>query len=234
MKLKDRMRLSIRRRAGHVVLRAELAALGSASQVSLALKDLQCEGELVRLGAGVYAKASRDAGTGAVRPQADFETLAREAARKLKLAAHSKAVNEAEAAQAPPKDRSGSVVLDTGRRRVSRKLALGGRSVAYVNDRTRPRQRPHGARGDAHLAIPTTGVAQFVRALARRHHISYSPTSTDRWAETVTRLAGDEVRSGPVQDLLVALKRAGKLSTDDMAALLVSYLRERKQGVRSV
>ena len=233
MKLKDRMRLSIRRRAGHVVLRAELAALGSASQVSLALKDLQREGELVRLGAGVYAKASRDAGTGAVRPQADFETLAREAARKLKLAADPKAVNDADVAQAP-KERSHSVVLDTGRRRVSRKLALGGRSVAYVNDRTRPRQRPHGARDDAHLAIPTTGVAQFVRALARRHHVSYSPTSTDRWAETVTRLAGDEVRTGPVQDLLVALKRAGKLSTDDMAALMVSYLRESKQGVRSV
>lgn len=233
MKLKERMRLSIRRRAGHVVLRAELAALGSASQVSLALKDLQREGELVRLGAGVYAKASRDAGTGAVRPQADFETLAHEAARKLKLAADPKAGSEADAAQAS-KDRGHSVVLDTGRRRVSRKLALGGRSVAYVNDRTRPRQRPQGTRSDAHLAIPTTGVAQFVHALARRHHISYSPTSTDRWAEAVTRLAGDEVRSGPVQDLLVALKRAGKLSTDDMAALLVSYLRERKQGVRSV
>lgn len=99
-----------------MVLRAEPAALGSASQVSLALKDLQREGEQVRLGSGVYAKPSRDAGTGAVRPQADFETLAREAARKLKLAADSKAVNEAEAVQAP-KDRSHSVVLDTGRHR---------------------------------------------------------------------------------------------------------------------
>ena len=43
---------------------------------------------------------------------------------------------------------------------------------------------------------------------------------------------GDEAaRSGPVQDLLVALKRAGKLSKADMACLLVNYLRERKQGV---
>jgi len=56
----------------------------------------------------------------------------------------------------------------------------------------------------------------------------------DQWAETVTRLAGDEVRSGPVQDMLIALKRAGKLSTGDMAALLVNYLRERKQGGRPV
>jgi hypothetical protein len=84
------------------------------------------------------------------------------------------------------------------------------------------------------VTIPTTGVAQFVRDLARRHHVSYSHTSMDQWAETVTRLAGDDVRSGPIQDLLVALKRAGRLSADDMAALLVNYLRERKQGVRSV
>lgn len=70
MKLEDRMRLSIRRRAGHVVLRAELAGLGSASQVSHALKALQHQGELLRLGAGVYAKADRDGDTGTVRPQA--------------------------------------------------------------------------------------------------------------------------------------------------------------------
>jgi hypothetical protein len=47
----------------------------------------------------------------------------------------------------------------------------------------------------------------------------------------VTRPAGDEVRSGPLQDLLVALKRAGKLTKDDMAGLLVNHPRERKQGV---
>ena len=89
-------------------------------------------------------------------------------------------------------------------------------------------------RASARLTIPVTGVAQFVRDLARKHHVRYAPSPVDQWAETVTRLAGDEARSGPVQDLLVALKRAGKLSTEDMAALLVNYLRERKQGVRPV
>lgn len=63
MKLADRMRQSIRRRSGHVVLRAELAPLGGASQVSQALKTLQRDGELLRLGAGVYAKACRDEST---------------------------------------------------------------------------------------------------------------------------------------------------------------------------
>ena len=77
-------------------------------------------------------------------------------------------------------------------------------------------------------------MAEFVRDLASQHQVSYSPTASDQWAETVTRLAGDPVRTGPVQDLLVALKRAGKLSTADMTALLVNYLRERKHSVRSV
>lgn len=233
MKLEDRMRLSIRRRAGHVILRADVSGLGSASQVSHALTVLQDKGELVRLGAGVYAKAIRDAGTGAVRPLADFETLARETASKLRMVADPKAVGTAGTVQALA-DSGCPLVVDTGERRISRKLALGGHSVAYVNDRMRSRERAAGPRGGARMAIPTTGVAQFVQDLARKHRVSYTHTSLDQWAETVTRLAGDEVRSGPVQDLLVALKRAGKLSSDEMAALLVSYLRERKQGVRSV
>lgn len=227
MKLEDRMRLSIRRRAGHVVLRAELASLGSASQVSHVLKALQHGGELLRLGAGVYAKAHRDEKTGAVEPEVDFETLAREAALKLKMLSPT-------VGDALPPGQGDRLVFDTGRRRVSRKLGLDGRSVGYVNDRSRFSPRSRSSHSEARMAIPTTGVAQFVRALARKHKVSYTRTAMDQLAETVTRLAGDEVRSGSVQDLLVALKRAGKLSVDDMAALLVNYLRERKQDVRSV
>lgn len=230
MKLQDRMRLSIRRRAGHVVLRSELMSLGSASQVSLVLKLLQHEGELVRLGVGVYAKAHRDAQTGAVTPEVDFETLTREAAAKLKMLTSPKT----SVVTAPAVDQADPLVLDTGHRRVSRKLALEGRQVSYINDRSRSQGRSRQANAEARVAIPTTGVAQFVRALARKHKVSYARTPMDQWAETVTRLAGDEVRSGVVQDLLIALKRAGKLSTDDMTALLVNYLRERKQDVRSV
>lgn len=231
MKLQDRMRLSVRRRAGQVVLRAELAELGSASQVSHALKALQRDGELIRLGTGVYAKARKDEETGAIRPLADFETLARETAAKLKMDLASKN-RDAVGTMKSLKGSRDSVVLDTGHRRVSRKLRLGDHTVAYVNDRTR--KYPDERLSKGRLAIPTTGVAQFVRDLARQFGVSYARTPSDQWAETVTRLAGDEVRSGPVQDLLVALKRAGKLSTDDMAALLVNYLRERKQGVRSI
>lgn len=231
MKLQDRMRLSVRRCTGQVVLRAELAGLGSASQVSHALKALQRDGELVRLGAGVYVKAHKDAETGAVRPLADFETLAQEVAIKLKMVSAPGSVGMTAIGKSP-QGSGDALVLDTGRRRVSRKLALGGRTVAYVNDRTR--KHPDQLRVGGRLTIPTTGVAQFVRELARKYRVRYTRTPSDQWAETVTHLAGNEVRSGPVQDLLVALKRAGKLSSDEMATLLVNYLRERKQGVRPI
>lgn len=210
------MRQSIRRRSGHVVLRAELAPLGSASQVSQALKTLQRDGELLRLGAGVYAKARRDESTHEVAPVVDAETLGREVAHKLKA----KVIDGGD----------GTLVLDTGNRRVSRKLALGHGAVHYVNDRNRraftaTRKKPSGT-----APFPTTDVGSYVRELAAFHGVRYEPTAADQWAETVTRMAGDDVRSGPVQDLLVALKRAGKLTKDDMATLLVNYLRERKQS----
>ena len=217
MKLADRMRQSIRRRSGHVVLRAELAPLGSASQVSQALKALQRDGELLRLGAGVYAKARRDESTHKVTPVVDVETLGREVAHKLK-------------AQVTDGG-DGTLVLDTGERRVSRKLALGQSAVQYVNDRNRRTFTASKGRRWDMATFPTTDVGNYVRWLAGFHKVRYVPTAADQWAETVTRLAGDEVRSGPVQDLLVALKRAGKLTKDDMARLLVNYLRERKQGV---
>ncbi len=37
------------------------------------------------------------------------------------------------------------------------------------------------------------------------------------------------MQSGHVQDLLIALRRAGKLSTNEMMSLLVNYLRECQQ-----
>ncbi len=72
-------------------------------------------------------------------------------------------------------------------------------------------------------------MGNYVRWLAGVHGVRYVPTPADQWAETVTRLIGDEVRSGPVQDLPVALKRAGKLTKNSMARLLVNYLRERNR-----
>lgn len=232
MKLEDRMRQSIRRRVGNVVFRADVAGLGSPSQVTHALGALLHNGELLRMGSGVYAKATRDARTNLVRPLADFESLAREAAQKFGVPWQARTLatsGEPGAASHRPVE----FVVETGERRISRRLSLEGQVVVFVCGHGR-RAAGSGRTARHRLKIPTCGVAGFVQGLARRFKVAYTPTSMDRWAETVTRLAGDEVRSDGIQDLLVALKRSGKLSADEMAALMVNYLREQKQGVRSV
>jgi len=227
MKLEDRMRQSIRRRAGNVVLRADLAGLGSPSQVTHALDALQRRGELLRIGSGVYAKATRDAGTDRGRPLVDFESLAREAAQKFGVPWRPRTLK---ASGNGPSE----FVIETGERRISRKLSLDGQVVVFVSGRGRSAAASGKETTGRRLRIPSAGVARFVQGLARRFKVAYVPNAMDQWAEAVTRLAGDEVHADDTEDLLVALKRSGKLSIDEMTLLLVNHLRERKQGVRSV
>lgn len=113
------------------------------------------------------------------------------------------------------KRRSGVVVLR------SDVVELGSRSQVSASPQTLA------------LRIPTAGVCQFVADLAYESHISYTRSAADEWAEDVTRLAGDKPQSDATGDLLVALKRARKLSDREMAALLINHLRE-KRRVRSV
>ena len=67
--------------------------------------------------------------------------------------------------------------------------------------------------------------AIFVRQLAKREGIVFVPTFADIWASAVSRLAGDEVKSDPTDDLLVALARAGKLTPRDMTKLVIAHHR---------
>jgi hypothetical protein len=226
MKLEDRMLLSVRRRSGDVILRSDVAGMGSASQVSEALKALQRRGELVRLGAGVYAKARRDPATGVVVATAEPQTLASQALSKLGV--------DATLLAEPASSGRALLVADTGPRRISRQLFVGEQPVAYTNDRVKAAtHRESAARGPADrelaIRIPSSGVSRYVAELGARHHVTYSRTQGDEWADAVTRLAGDEVESDETGDLLVALRRAHKLTDREMAALLASHLRERKR-----
>lgn len=80
-------------------------------------------------------------------------------------------------------------------------------------------------------ALALTPMARYVEALAKRLGISYTPTYGDRWAFAVTRLAGDDVSSDRTDDLLVALRRAGKLSPTDMAKMAIEHHRMLKSHV---
>lgn len=71
-----------------------------------------------------------------------------------------------------------------------------------------------------------SGIKQYITDLDKKHNITYSKTYGDEWAETVTRLSDDDVDADEIEDLVIALKRAGIISGKDMAELLVNYLRE--------
>jgi hypothetical protein len=68
--------------------------------------------------------------------------------------------------------------------------------------------------------------AAHIRELARQYHVSYVQTQHDALARHITRLAGDDVELDEVEQLLIALQRAGYLSRGDMVRLQASYLRE--------
>ena len=76
--------------------------------------------------------------------------------------------------------------------------------------------------------LPTRHVARFIEQFAASCRVTAVRTHGDAWAESVTRLAGDEVRTDETEKTIIALRKAGKLSQRSMVLLLVNHLREAK------
>ncbi|MCK6391693.1 MAG: hypothetical protein L6Q40_11855, partial [Azonexus sp.] len=174
MKLEDRMRQSIRRRSGTVVLRSDVAALGSRTQVTHALSVLLREGVVLRLATGVYAKATRETPDGRVQPLGDIEAIIRETAQKWGVDLPAMAPRDVVGGAG---DDAAPLVVETDTPRISRRLVIDGKLVVF-RSRRRKRRDEEGRRS---LTIPTVGVAGFVRDLARRYKVAYSPSSMDHW-----------------------------------------------------
>ena len=77
------------------------------------------------------------------------------------------------------------------------------------------------------LEIPTSGLERFIVDLAKQHDVEYQRTSTDVLADTITRLADDDVQMDVVECLLIALERAGVVESESVVPLHVNYLREK-------
>jgi hypothetical protein len=75
---------------------------------------------------------------------------------------------------------------------------------------------------------PQSATATVIRNLARKHHVAYVGTRNDALAHHITRLAGDHVELDEVEQLLIALQRAGHLSRKEIVRLQARYLREAK------
>lgn len=162
MDIKGRILQSLRPRRDGVMLRSDVNALGSPSQVSAALKALLEKGLIIRLDRGIYAKPDKV-------------------------------------------------------EKIGRKVLLEQALAKMDSQRTHVRKQVRRRRSD-----PTE---ISVRQLANREGIVFAQTFADLWAEAVTKLSSDEVKSDETDDLLVALTRAGKLSPRDLARLVISHHR---------
>jgi hypothetical protein len=75
---------------------------------------------------------------------------------------------------------------------------------------------------------PATYTASVIRRMAARNHVTASVSENDVFARHVTRLSGDEVLLDDVEQMVIALQRAGLLSRVQAVRLQARYLRENK------
>jgi len=130
MTVVERIKRSIANQAPGVFLRAEFERFGSPAQVGRALRQLTSEGALVRFGLGVYAQAKPSVLSGQPIPARPLEVLAPEVLKKLGIAVLpsrlSQDYNAGRSTQLPS-----GIVLNTGKRRIVRRLSFNAQSVQY-------------------------------------------------------------------------------------------------------
>lgn len=136
MKLEDRVVKSIAKRSGVVILRSELASLGSSAQLGRVLASLVAQGKLVRVSKGVFAKTRINRFTGQPTAAGTFEDIAAETFRKLGVTiAPSQRMAEYNSGQTTQIPADGCV--NTGKRRIFRKIQVGNRIVQYEKNHRR-------------------------------------------------------------------------------------------------
>nr|WP_153220990.1 hypothetical protein [Pseudomonas sp. SZ57] len=228
--IEDKVRRVVARKEGNVLLRADFSGLGSPSRINRVLDQLVRGGEITRIGIGVYAKSSKDPATGRISLAADVQHLAVEALRKLGYTAWI-SQKEVSGESSLLTLEHGVTVRVAGGRHIKRKLSIEGKTVVYVYENAaRKGRKPTLIRnpetGD--LIIPATGIRDYVLKLAECYQVTHVKTFADTWAEDVSRLAGDEVKTDAVEQLVIALKKQKKVTGREMVRLLTRYLREKE------
>jgi hypothetical protein len=77
-------------------------------------------------------------------------------------------------------------------------------------------------------AAPVTYTAGVIRRMAARNNVTASTSENDLFAHHITRLSGDDVLLDDVEQMVIALQRAGLLSRVQAVRLQARYLRETK------
>ena len=140
MKLEDRISRSIAQRESVVVLRSDFAHMASDSQVGRVLSRLVDEGRLVRVSKGAFAKTRVNKFTNKPTAAGTLEAIAAELFRKLGIAVQPSTLvaeyNSGHSTQVPM-----GATVNTGRRRITRKVTVGNSSLSYENHSRRAQVR---------------------------------------------------------------------------------------------
>lgn len=127
--LENKLRYRIRRSKAKVFLPNDFSDLGGRDQVARALRSLISNDEIIKIGYGLYAKASYSTLLKKSLPAASIPDLAREALDKLgiptALTIYEKLYNERKSTQVP----SGRVI--GVKERISRKISYGATDIVY-------------------------------------------------------------------------------------------------------
>ena len=128
--VKDRVIAKIKRSSSSVFLRKEFDRLGDYRQVSRAINEAAASGMLVKVGFGLYAKARPSTISGKSVPTVPLLNLGLEVMQKIGVRADvgkdAVALREGRSTQIPMLP-----IINIGKARVSRKIAVGSRQVVY-------------------------------------------------------------------------------------------------------
>lgn len=133
MSVRERVIHAISVSESDVFLKRDFAPSGSTSQVTRVLRLLMNEGLVVRISVGVYARAKFSVLTGKPIPVKPVTVLAPEVLRRFGIEAHARRLvqeyNQGKTTQTPT-----DAVINTGRRRIRRKIGFGANQIAYETD----------------------------------------------------------------------------------------------------
>lgn len=216
MNIRERIIQKIDRSPDDVFLRDDFSDLGGHSQINKFLNELIAMDVLHRLGKGIYAKKN------AIEKNDNscLIVLLKAIFNKLNIP-----VGDIEI-----KKQSGKrfFFVNPVLHNVSRKLEVNGIPVKYAKIQ-------QGLKKDFCDEVllsknvdllPTVNVKNFIEKLAAKYHIKPVSNGLDGFAETVTRLAGDDIKLDVTEKTLVSLKKNNHITGPQMARLLTNYLKE--------
>lgn len=127
--LEEKVATRISRKKSAIILRKDLRDLGGDDQVGRALRTLVAKGKIVKIGYGIYARATQSSLTGELIPEKPLPSLAKEALQRLGVetapSSLEREYNAGRTTQVP----TGRVIAVKGR--VSRKIGYRGAYVSY-------------------------------------------------------------------------------------------------------